>query len=472
MNDIQFVVLLVLLVLMIFGILAILYFQNKHLLKQNNQLKDANILLKEVLIDFKKELEESVNYTVRNLGQMFQDQQDKISKIQLEKLDIITNNLVKSFDTLQTHIRDSMDKDLMERSEFNKNLLDNQKALREEINKTLVDTNMQTELKLENIRKTLEQSIRSLQEENSKKLDQMRDVVDEKLQKTLEERLSKSFSTVSERLEAVHKGLGEMQSIATSVGDLKKVLSNIKTRGTLGEIQLQNIIEEIMSRSQYEMNFETKKGSGNQVEFAVKLPGPDKEPVYLPIDSKFPLDKYHKLLDAYDGGNNAEISAAQKELVRALKESAKEIKDKYIDVPYTTEFAIMFLPIEGLYAEAVKLDLIGILQREYKINIAGPTTLTALLNSLQMGFRTLAIQEKSKEVWEILEAVKTEFFKFGKVLTKAQEKINSANKDLDELVGTRTRAIQRKLRTIGTTDELKSVKLLELDSLNEDIDSE
>lgn len=465
MQEPIFIIILVLTVFIFIGILGILYFQNKQLKSQNTYLQNVNLVMTENFGTVKKDLEESFVKTVKDVGEIFQNSQEKITKSQLEKLDIITENLVKSFDILQKTVTDSMDKDLKERVEFNKNILENQKSLKEEINKTLVSTNLQTEQKLENIRKTVAESITKLQEENSKKLDQMRDVVDEKLQKTLEERISKSFSNVSERLEEVHKGLGEMRTLATGVGDLKKVLTNVKTRGIMGEVQLQNIIDNIMSKDQYETNFEAKKGSGNRVEFAIKLPGPGNDPVYLPIDAKFPLDKYHRLLDAYEVGNADEIKVAKNDLYKSLKDSAKEIRDKYVNVPYTTDFAIMFLPIEGLYAEAVKLDLFEVLQREYKINIAGPSTLTALLNSLQMGFQTLAMQEKSQEIWETLEAVKTEFNKFGDVLGKVQERLTSANKELDLLVGRRTRAIQRRLRNVGKLDSKESAKLLEIDDV-------
>ncbi|QUH25398.1 DNA recombination protein RmuC [Serpentinicella alkaliphila] len=283
------------------------------------------------------------------------------------------------------------------------------------------------------------------------KLEKMRETVDEKLHKTLEERLGESFKLVSERLELVHKGLGEMQNLATGVGDLKKVLSNVKTRGVLGEIQLENILEQILTQDQYDKNVITKKGSKDYVEFAIKLPGKEdlEDIVYLPLDSKFPLEVYHQLLEAYDSGDSGLIEEAGKRLESSIKKSAKDIRDKYIDPPNTTDFGVMFLPIEGLYAEVVRrTGLIEVLQRDFKINITGPTTLAALLNSLHMGFRTLAIEKRSSEVWMTLAAVKVEFDKFGNVLNKAQEKINQASKEIDMLVGTRTKQIQRKLKNI------------------------
>ena len=323
----------------------------------------------------------------------------------------------------------------------------------------------QNENKLEAMRLTLENKITALQVDNSKKLDAMRETVDEKLQETLDKRISQSFQLVNERLEQVYKGLGEMQTLANGVGDLKKVLSNVKTRGILGEIQLQAILEEILAPEQYEMNVATKKGSRDVVEFAIKLPKDEDKTVYLPIDSKFPGDKYAQLVDAYEEGNPAKIAFAQKELDIIIKKSAKDIHDKYIDVPNTTEFAIMFLPFEGLYAEVVRRGFVESLQRDYKINIAGPTTMAALLNSLQMGFKTLAIQKRSSEVWDVLGAVKSEFDKFGSVLENAQNKLNLAQKELDNLVGVRTRQIQKKLDKVSSLNDQD--KLLEIFESNE-----
>ncbi len=283
------------------------------------------------------------------------------------------------------------------------------------------------------------------------KLEKMRETVDEKLHKTLEERLGQSFKIVSERLEAVQKGLGEMQNLANGVGDLKKVLDNVKTRGTLGEIQLGNILEQIMAPEQYEANVKTKRGSNDHVEYAIKLPGKDDEgkEVYLPVDAKFPQEAYIRLQTAYESNDISAIESATRDMVASIKSFAATIHNKYIDPPYTTDFGIMFLPIEGLYAEVVRQpDLIALLQRKYKIIITGPTTFAAMLNSLQMGFKTLAIQKRSSEVWQVLGAVKTEFSKFGGVLEKAQKKINEANKEIDTLVGTRTRMMLSKLKKV------------------------
>lgn len=290
-------------------------------------------------------------------------------------------------------------------------------------------------------------------EENQRQLDQIRETVDEKLQKTLEDRIGKSFQMVSERLEQVYKGLGEMQNIAAGVGDLKKVLSNVKTRGILGEVQLGAILDEILSKEQYEENITTKSTGSERVEFAVKMPGSGMNPVYLPIDAKFPADAYVKLMEAYDTGEKAEIEYARKNLLFAVRKAAKDIRDKYVEPPYTTDFAIMFLPFEGLYAEVVRLGMIEILQRDYKVNIAGPTTMAALLNSLQMGFKTVAIQKHTSEVWDILAATKTEFEKFESVIEKTQQRINQANEELDRLVGVRTRGINRVLKNITAAEK-------------------
>ncbi|MEG1944406.1 MAG: DNA recombination protein RmuC [Oscillospiraceae bacterium] len=309
---------------------------------------------------------------------------------------------------------------------------------------------VQSEQKLDNMRTTMEARLSSIQDDNNKRLEEMRATVDEKLQKTLEDKIGNSFKIVSERLEQVYKGLGEMQTLAAGVGDLKKVLSNVKTRGIFGEIQLGAILEQMMSKDQYEENVVTKHGSRDPVEFAVKLPNEDSGNVYLPIDAKFPMDAYSALVDAYDQADASIVEAAAKQLEQRIKSEAKDIRDKYIDPPYTTDFAIMFLPVEGMYAEVVRRGLIEKLQRDYKVVIAGPTTMSALLNSLQMGFKTLAIQKRSGEVWEVLGAVKTEFDTFAQVLATARQRLTMANDDLEKLVGVRTRQIQKKLKEVST----------------------
>lgn len=333
------------------------------------------------------------------------------------------------------------------------NMAENQKFQLQQMENRLKTFSMENEQKLENIRSTVEKKLTYMQEDNNKQLENIRTTVDEKLQNTLENKLNKSFETVSKQLQQVYKGLGEMQNLAVGVGDLKKVLSNVKTRGILGEIQLSAILKEILSPEQYEENVATKKGSRNVVEFAIKLPADDDSFVYLPIDSKFPGDTYAKLVDVMNSGNKEEIEVCSKNLLRTIKSEAKDIHDKYISPPNTTEFAIMFLPFEGLYAEVVNRGMVEVLQREYKVNVAGPSTMGALLNSLQLGFKTLAVQKRSAEVWQILNDVKREFDTFADVLEKTQTKLNQANTELDKLVGVRTRKIQSQLSKVQKLEE-------------------
>ena len=318
----------------------------------------------------------------------------------------------------------------------------------------------QNEQRIEKMRDTLEKSVSRMQEENAKKLDEMRRTVDEKLQSTLEERLSRSFSLVNERLEQVYKGLGEMQTLASGVGDLKKVLTNVKTRGVWGEMQLGTLLSQVLSPSQYDENAEVVPHSGQRVEFAVKLPGRGQEPVYLPIDSKFPVEDYERLLAAWESGDAAQVSAASSALESALKTEAKRIASKYIAPPHTTDFAIMFLPIEGLYAEALRMrGLTEELQEKHRIVLAGPTTLNALLTSLQVGFRTLAIEKRTDEVWKLLSAVKTEFVQFGKLLDNTQKKMQAAATSMED-AARKTRTIERKLRRVEGLDEGEAAQIL------------
>ena len=341
----------------------------------------------------------------------------------------------------------------------------------EGMNKNAKENREELTLSLKNFSETMSIKQGELMKSTEERLEKMRETVDEKLHKTLEERLGQSFKLVSERLEAVQKGLGEMQNLASGVGDLKKVLSNVKTRGVLGEIQLGNILEQIMAPEQYEANVKTKKGSNDHVEYAIKLPGKDDlgQEVYLPIDAKFPQEDYVRLQTAYDASDIAAIDAASKALAASIKKFAKDIRDKYIDPPHTTDFGIMFLPLEGLFAEVVRQpELVAILQREYKIIVTGPTTLAAMLNSLQMGFKTLAIQKRSSEVWQILGAVKTEFSKFGGVLDKARKKISEADSELEKLITTRTNQMMSKLKKVEELPSSQSDALLEgpIDSID------
>lgn len=337
-----------------------------------------------------------------------------------------------------------------------------QKYLLDSFSKRLADLTFMNETKLENIRSTVEEKLAHLQEDNSKKLEQMRATVDEKLHATLEQRLGESFKLVSERLELVHKGLGEMKTLANGVGDLRKVLTNVKTRGTLGELQLENLLEQTLTVEQYDKNVATKKGSADRVEFAVKIPDKNNKDQYihLPIDSKFPIEDYQRLLDALEENDGQAAAEHSKQLDTRIKNEARSIREKYIDPPNTTDFAIMFLPVEGLFAEVLrKPGLWETIQREYRVVIAGPTTLTAVLNSLQLGFQTLAIQKRSSEVWQLLGAVKTEFGKFGDVLDKTQKKLQEASNTIDQ-AATRTRAIERKLRQVQELPAAESSQIL------------
>lgn len=305
--------------------------------------------------------------------------------------------------------------------------------------------------KFEELKEKVEQKLQQLQENNSLKLEEMRVTVDEKLHATLEKRLGESFKLVSDRLEQVHKGLGEMQTLAVGVGDLKKVLTNVKSRGTWGEIQLENLIDQLLTPEQYAKNIATKKGSNDRVEFAIKMPGrgTDKnEVLWLPIDAKFPMEDYQRLQIAQDAVDLAAIEEASKALENRIKGEAKTIFDKYLDPPNTTDFALMFLPVEGLFAEVLRRPgLIEKIQTEYKVVLTGPTTLTAILNSLQMGFRSLAIEKRSSDVWNLLGAVKTEFGKFGDILEKTQKKLAEASNTIDD-ASKRSRAIERRLRDV------------------------
>ncbi|HWI41095.1 MAG TPA: DNA recombination protein RmuC [Verrucomicrobiae bacterium] len=313
----------------------------------------------------------------------------------------------------------------------------------------------------EKLRATLEEKLRLLQEDNARKLEQMRLTVDEKLQATLEKRLGESFRVVSDRLEQVHKGLGEMQTLASGVGDLKKVLSNVKTRGTFGEVQLHALLEQILTPEQYQGNVATRRGSAARVEYAVRLPGREEDgPVWLPVDAKFPQEDYLRLLEAQESGVPAMVEEASRQLDRGVREMARQIRDKYLDPPHTTDFGIMFLPTEGLYAEVLRRSgLFEQLQREYRVVVTGPTTLAAFLNSLQMGFRTLAVQKRSSEVWSLLGGVKTEFASFGVILEKTRKKLQEASNGI-EAAAVRTRAIERRLRNVQEVSEPVGTELL------------
>ena len=341
--------------------------------------------------------------------------------------------------------------------------------LRGEQTSELSKTREELNAGFERIRASVEKKLQDIQRSNEQKLEDMRKTVDEKLHKTLETRLGESFKTVSERLEQVHKGLGEMQNLAQGVGDLKKALTNVKVRGGFGEIQLERLLEEVFAPGQYEKNF-SPKNNREQVEFALKLPNKEEgTPLYLPIDSKFPHEGYERLQEAYNIGDPSAVQAAQKELAKTIRQFAKDVKDKYIEPPLTTDFAILFLPTEGLYAEVLRIPgLVEELQTKFQINVTGPTTLLALLNALQVGFKTLAIEKRSGEVWEILGAVKREFETFGGVLEKTQDRIRQAGEEMEKLVGARTRQILRRLKTIESLpDAEQSAALLGIDDADD-----
>lgn len=420
------------------------------------------LLIINILISTRKkdiDFREIENYIERRFLSIDKSLREEFSSNREESRKNEQNNrqeIKVSMDSLSS----SISRHIMNLSTFQQNQFDiNAKSA--ENNMNIFNENMMKSL--DNFSQIQNEKLTQLIKSTEDNLEKMRVTVDEKLQSTLEKRLGESFKMVNDRLEQVYKGLGEMQNLATGVGDLKKVLSNVKTRGVLGEIQLERILEQFLGKEQYEKNVITKEGSRETVEFAIKLPGKDeiKETIYLPLDAKFPLDIYNKLIDAYEEGNQSSIDIASKELEKFIKKSAKDIRDKYIDPPNTTEFGILFLPTEGLYAEVIKRQqLVEDLQRDYKINITGPTTLIALLNSLQMGFKTLAIERHSSEVWKVLGAVKTEFLKFETVLNAAQNKLNQASSEIDKLVGTRTRQINRKLQSVESLSHDKSYEYI------------
>lgn len=382
----------------------------------------------------REEVSANIQSSVNSLGNMLNMAQKNSGDAQSRRIDDMSTQINAKLS--------DMDKFLSQKQAASSAAVNEQLKVLENRFKTLEANN---ELKLEAIRSTMTKHLTSIQDENSKKLDAIQTTVNEKL----ESKMNESFKLVSERLEQVYKGLGEMQTIASGVGDLKKVLSNVKNRGIIGEIQLGAILEELLSPEQYDREVATVPRSSNHVEFAVKLPGNgDGSFVYLPIDSKFPGDTFAALQDAYDSGSPEAVTDAKKQLAAVIKKCAKDIRDKYVSPPYTTNFGIMFLPFEGLYAEVVKSGLLETLRRDYNVTVTGPSTMAAMLNSLQMGFQTLAIQKKSSQVWEILGSVKTEFQTFAKVLEETQKHIKKVDDDLEKLVGVRTRQINRKLSSI------------------------
>jgi len=405
--------------------------------------------------------EVSLDKTEKTLNDGFQrnrTESNEVSKINREELNTRLNEFGEKFTSgvkdINEGLRQKFDDLILRQAEINKENKESIKDVREAVSKQLIE-------------------IRS---DNTKQLEEMRKTVDEKLEKTLNTRLSQSFETVGKQLQAVQEGLGEMKNLANDVGGLKKVLSNVKMRGSFGEIQLSMLLEQILAPDQYESNVQTKKGSSDVVEFALKLPGrnDDDSSVWLPIDAKFPKDVYETLQEAYEVGDVTQIAVAQKQLDVTIKKMAKDISEKYIDPPNTTDFGIMFLPFEGIYAEVVrKAALLEDLQRNYKVIVTGPTTLAAILNSLQMGFKTLAIQKRSGEVWQVLGAVKKEFENFGGLMEKAQKNIRTGLGQLDDVIGKRTRAIQRKLKGVEALSQGTIPKVIpDLTDLDDGLNSQ
>jgi DNA recombination protein RmuC len=382
-------------------------------------------------------------------------------------VDLQLSALKENFDRFERVLREEVSRNREETSRTSKDgreeLSKSLTSFADSFAKQLTTLTQSNDQKLERMRETVEARLQLLQDDNSLKLEKMRETVDEKLHTTLERRLGESFKLVSDRLVAVQEGLVEMKALAADVGGLKKVLGNIKTRGTWGEIQLGNLLEQILTQEQYSTNVATKRGSGERVEFAIKLPGRDGEEgsvVWLPIDAKFPQEDYQRLLEAQDQANPAMVEEASKMLENRVKNEAKTIREKYLDPPNTTDFGIMYLPTEGLFAEVLRRPgLVDVLQREYRVSVTGPTTLLALLNSLQMGFRTLAIAKRSSEVWSLLGAVKAEFGKFGEILDKTQKKIQEASNTI-ESAATRSRAIERKLKDVQQLPPKDAANLL------------
>lgn len=503
MNEILLIVLIVLLVVNIY-----LTSKAKSSLSQGN-LDDSFKKLEEAVRDEfsrnrdetnrnSKETREELSNSFHTFDQSIGSEMARIAAMQKDQLDTFSNQLTSLTNKNEERFEKLTQKLDIKLDSFQEKMASNAKDSRDDLAKSLksfedqfkssvIDFNdlqkqnfadlkkeqkemlATTEKRLTEMRELVERKLDSIQKDNSEKLEQMRQTVDEKLHKALEERLGESFKIVSDRLEQVHRGLGEMQSLANGVGDLKKVLSNVRTRGSLGEYRLEMILEQILAPELYQKNVATKQGSRENVEFAIKIPSKDSENeiIWLPIDSKFPQDRYQALLDAYESGDIGLIEEAVKELDKTIKSLAKDIRDKYINPPFTTDFAIMFLPFEGLYAEVVKRpSLFETLQKDFKINVTGPSTLAAFVHSLQMGFRTLAIQKRSSEVWGLLGAVRTEFGKFGTFLEGVQKNLEIATEKIHK-ASQKSRTIERKLRNVEALPQQEVVKYLDESSDSE-----
>lgn len=432
--------------------------------RQLDVFKTSLSTLSENLINNSSELKRSVGLLFQETSEALNKRQDEFREKTQEKLNAFEQSIKSDAKENRQELNASLKSFEQKFSLVNKEFTEQLGLKFADLKTQQLTANLQAKTSIVEIRETIEKQLKAIREDNTQQLGEMRKTVDEKLHETLEKRLGESFKLVSERLEQVQKGLGEMQNLAVGVGDLKKVLSNVKTRGILGEYQLGNILEQMLAPEQYDINVATKKGSQVNVEYAVKLPGKsDEKVVWLPIDSKFPLESYQLLLQAMEESDKIKIDQAQKLLLKAIESFAKDISTKYIDPPNTTDFAIMFLPVESLYAEVLRHpELFEKLQRTYRITITGPTTLSALLNSLHMGFRTLAVQKRSSEVWKVLAEVKTEFVKYAGQLGKVQKQLNTASDSLEKLQSTRTSAVERRLR---------GVEVLEIDKPADSLDT-
>jgi DNA recombination protein RmuC len=424
--------------------------------------------------DMLRQNREELNGVIQQLGQNLQGQLEQSRRTVEEKLQAFQGEHQSQSEQLRRLVDDKLDQALTNARQGRMEQAESLKQFGASLTGQLQQLTQRNAEGLEALRQSVEQKLASIQNDNNHKLEQMRQTVDEKLHNTLEQRLGESFKLVSERLELVHKGLGEMQTLASGVGDLKKVLSNVKVRGTWGEVQLESLLEQLLVPEQYARNVATRPNSNDRVEFAIRLPGRDDagSVVWLPIDAKFPLEDYQKLVEAQEVGDLDAMESMGKALETRIRGEAKAIRDKYLEPPYTTDFGLLFLPIEGLYAEVIRRPgLFDYLQREYRVTITGPTTLAAILNSLQMGFRTLAIEKRSSEVWKVLGAVKTEFGKFGEVLARTRKKLDEARNTIDA-AEVRTRAIGKQLKQVESlpVDEAQTV-LGEVEWNGEDEDS-
>ena len=463
------IVLLILLIIVVVLLSVNIFISIKN--KPSNSLNNTDIE------NIERVVKSSMNQNIDRINDKLDNQLKLLKEANFslfDKLEVKFNNLENEIESLKLSFKDTnemindklkeMIKDnyesvnqikeklSLEIKEFNRSVKEVLKEFNDSINKSF-----------DKFEENVKENLKVIRESNETKLDEINKVVNEKLENTLNERLKQSFNNVIEQISGVNKAIGEIKGLASDVGSLKTVLTNVKTKGTMGEVILSNIIKDTLTVSQYEENVVTKKGSTERVEFAIKLPNQDDSYIYLPIDSKLPLEAYHRICDANNSGDVEALKTARTELKNQIKKYANDIKTKYIDVPNTTDFAIMFLPIEGLYMEVLEMGLFEELKEKYNVNIAGPTTFTAILNALQMGFKTLAIQKKSSDVFKLLAAVKTEFENFAGVLAKAQKKVNEASNELDKLVGVRTRQIQKHLKNIETLDSTIANEILEIE---------